>query len=348
MEIVSLGIFSIITEIMNKINAVITGTGSYAPQYVLTNEEISTMVDTNDEWITKRVGIKERHILKPEEGKGITYLAEKAIIDLKSRKDFDPLEIEAIIFATTTPDYVLPNSASLIAYKTGMTNAFGFDLSAACSGYIFGLDVAHAYITSGKYKKVLLIAGDVLSVVTDYQDRNTCPIFADSCSATLLEATGEAIGIIDFDLHSDGNSLEILHMYGGGSINPASHETVDQHLHYIWQDGKVVFKRAVTDMSNACLELMKRHHLSIDDIDWIIPHQANIRIINAMAERLGAPVEKVGINIGKYGNTSAGSIPLCLREWEPKFRKGDNIILAAFGGGFTWGATYMKWGYDPA
>ena len=333
---------------MNKINAVITGIGSYYPHYVLTNEEISTMVDTNDEWITKRVGIKERRILKPEEGKGVTYLAEKALADLKSKKDFDPLEIEAIIFATTTPDYLIPNAASLFAYKTGMTNAFGFDLGAACSGYIFGLDVAQAYIASGKYKKVILIAGDVLSAVTDYQDRNTCPIFADGCGATLLEATTENVGIIDSDLHSDGNSLETLHLYGGGSVNPASHETVDQRLHYIWQDGKAVFKRAVTDMSASCLTLMARHHLSIEDINWVVPHQANIRIIQAAAERMGVPIEKVGINIEKYGNTSAGSIPLCLRDLESKLRKGDNVILTAFGGGFTWGATYLKWGYDPS
>ena len=348
MKYLFLGIFSIITENMSKINAVITGIGSYVPKYVLTNEEISTFVDTNDEWITKRIGIKERRILKPEEGRGINYLAEKAIADLRSKNNFDPLEIEAIIFATSTPDYILPNSASLIAYQTGMTNAFGFDLGAACSGYIFGLDVAQAYILSGKYKKVLLIAGDVLSVVTDYQDRNTCPIFADSCSATLLEATTEDVGIIDSDLHSDGNSLETLHMYGGGSVNPASHESIDKRLHYIWQDGKIVFKRAVIDMSNACFELMKRHNLSLADIDWIVPHQANIRIINAVAERMGVPMEKVGINIEKYGNTSAGSIPLCLHGLESKLRKGDNIILTAFGAGFTWGATYLKWGYEPA
>ena len=333
---------------MNKINAVITGIGSYVPKYVLTNDEISQLVDTSDEWIAKRIGIKERRILKPEEGKGVTYLAEKAIEDLRSRKDFDPLEIEAIVFATTTPDYMLPNSASLIAYRMGMTKAFGFDLSAACSGYIFGLDVGQAYITSGKYKKVLVVAGDVLSAVTDTLDRNTCPIFSDSCSATLLEATTEDVGIIDSSLHSDGNSLETLHMYGGGSVNPASHETVDNRMHYIWQDGQVVFKHAVTRMSDSCLAVMNRNHLSIDDIKWIIPHQANIRIINAVANRLDIPLNKVSINIEKYGNSSAGTIPLCISEWESQFRKGDKIILTAFGAGFTWGATYLIWGYDPA
>jgi len=333
---------------MKKINAVITGIGSYIPQYVLTNEEISSLVDTSDEWIEKRIGIKERRILKPEEGQGITYLAEKAINDLRSKRDFDPLEIEAVIFATTTPDYMLPNSASLIAYRMGMTKAFGFDLSAACSGYIFGLDVGQAYIISGKYKKILLIAGDVLSAVTDTMDRNTCPIFSDSCSATLLEATTEDVGIIDSILHCDGNSLEYLHMYGGGSVNPASHETVDNRMHYIWQDGKIVFKRAVSDMSDACLEIMERNRLTIDDITWIIPHQANIRIINAVANRLDIPLEKVSVNIERYGNSSAGTIPLCINEWESQFRKGDIIILTAFGAGFTWGATYLKWGYDPS
>ena len=331
---------------MGKLNAVITGIGSYTPKYVLTNSEISKFVETSDEWIEKRIGIKERRILKPEEGKGITYLAEKAFNDLRRKKDFDPLEIEAIIFATSTPDYILPNSASLIAYRTGMTNAFGFDLGAACSGYIYGLEVAQAFIASGKYKKVMVIAGDVLSTITDFLDRNTCPIFSDSCSATLLEATTEDIGIIDSVLHSDGNSLEHLNILGGGSINPASHETVDKRLHFIWQDGKVVFKRAVTEMSDSCFELMKRHNLSIDDIDWIIPHQANLRIINAVADRMNVPIEKVTINIEKYGNSSAGTIPLCVHEWESQFRKGDKIILTAFGGGFTWGATYLKWGYD--
>jgi len=333
---------------MKKINAVITGIGSYTPQYVLTNDEISTLVETSDEWISKRIGINERRILKPEEGKGISYLAEKALEDLKSKKDFNPLEIEAIIFATSTSDYSLPNSASLFAYRTGMTNAFGFDLSAACSGYIFGLDVGQAYITSGKYKKVLVVSGDVLSTVTDYMDRNTCPIFSDSCSVSLLEATTEDVGIIDSILHSDGNSIEYLNMLGGGSVNPASHETIDKRMHYIWQDGKVVFKRAVTDMGNACLELMQRNHLTIDDLKWIIPHQANIRIINAIAERIDIPMEKVTVNIERFGNSSAGTIPLCINEWESEFRKGDKIILTAFGAGFTWGATYLKWGYDPA
>jgi 3-oxoacyl-[acyl-carrier-protein] synthase-3 len=332
---------------MSKLHAVITGVGGYTPKYVMTNEEISSLVETSDEWIAKRIGIKERRILKSEEGKGVTYLAEKAIEDLKTKNDFDPLSVEAVIFATTTPDYLLPNSASLVAYRTGMTNAFGFDLGAACSGYLYALEVGQSFIASGKYKKILVIAGDVLSCVTDYQDRNTCPIFADACGVVLLEATiDEEIGIVDGVLFSDGNSLDQLHMLGGGSVNPASHESVDQRMHFIWQDGKVVFKRAVIEMANACESVLKRNNLTKNDVDWIIPHQANMRIIEAVASRLELPLEKVMINIDKYGNSSAGTIPICLWEWEPKLKRGDNIILTAFGAGFTWGAIYLKWGYN--
>ncbi|MDR3220325.1 MAG: ketoacyl-ACP synthase III [Dysgonamonadaceae bacterium] len=332
---------------MSKVHAVITGIGGYVPQYVMTNEEISTLVDTSDEWITKRIGIKERRVLKPEEGIGITYLAGKAIENLRSRKNFDPLEIEAVIFATSTPDYILPNAASLIAYRTGMANAFGFDMGAACSGFVFALEVGQALITSGKYKKVMVFAGDTLSVLTDYQDRNTCPIFSDGCGVALLEATtDEEIGIIDAVLHSDGNSLAHLHMLGGGSVNPASHESVDKKMHFIWQDGKIVFKRAVTEMAKSCEELLKKNQLTKTDVQWIIPHQANMRIIEAVASRLDVPIEKVMVNIAKYGNSSAGTIPLCLWDLEPKLRKGDNVILTAFGAGFTWGALYLKWGYD--
>ena len=332
---------------MNKIHAVITGIGAYVPQYKLTNEEISTMVDTSDEWIVKRIGIKERHILKPEEGSGLSYLAVKAIEDLKSKNDFNPLEIEAVICATTTPDYLIPNTAAITAHKTGMTNAFCFDLNAACSGFIYALEVGNSFITSGKYKKVLVIAGDVLSTVTDYQDRNTCPIFADACGVALLEATTENTGIIDSVMHSNGNSVEYLHLYGGGSVHPASYESIDERLHFIKQEGKVVFKHAVSSMADACDEVLNRNNVSKADIDWVVPHQANLRIIDAVASRLGVPVEKVMINIEKYGNSSAGTIPLCLWEWESQLHKGDNIVLTAFGGGFTWGAIYLKWGYDP-
>lgn len=334
---------------MNKIHSVITAIGGYVPQYILTNEEISQYVDTNDEWITKRIGIKERRILKPEEGSGVSYLSLKAIEDLKTRHEFNPLEIEAVIVATSTPDYVLPNTGALIAFREGMTNAFCFDLSAACSGFIYALEVGEAFIASGKYKKIMVVGGDILSVVTDTQDRNTCPIFADGCGVAILEATtDENIGIVDSIMKTDGNSLEFLHMYGGGSVNPASHETVDKRMHYIWQDGKVVFKHAVSMMTESCCELLKRANYSKDDVDWIIPHQANLRIIDAVAHHLGISKERVMINIEKYGNTSAGTIPLGLWEMEQKgmLKKGDNLVLTAFGAGFTWGAVLLKWGYD--
>ncbi|GHT78371.1 3-oxoacyl-[acyl-carrier-protein] synthase 3 [Bacteroidia bacterium] len=331
---------------MCKIHAAITGVGGYVPNYRLTNEELSTIVETSDEWITKRIGIKERRILKPEEGRGISYLAVKAIEDLQSRRPFNPLEVEAVIFATTTPDYGLPSSAALTAAQTGMTNAFCFDMEAACSGFIYALDIADGFVSSGKYKKVMVIAGDILSSVTDYEDRNTCPIFADGCGCVLVEATTEEVGLMDSILRSDGSTPEHLHMYGGGSVYPASHETVEQRMHYIWQDGRIVFKRAVSSMVDACEELLKRNNLSKENVDWIVPHQANLRIIDAVAYHLNVPREKVMINIEKYGNTSAGTIPLCLWEWENRLHKGDNLILTAFGAGFTWGAVYLKWGYN--
>ncbi|BAG84013.1 MAG: ketoacyl-ACP synthase III [Candidatus Azobacteroides pseudotrichonymphae] len=331
---------------MNKIHAVITGIGGYVPEYKLTNEEISTMVDTSDEWILKRIGIKERRILKPEEGKGITYLALKAIEDLKSRHDFDPLEIDAVLFATATPDYPFPNSASLIAHKVGITNAFGFDMEAACSGFIYALEVAQGFIVSGKHKKVMIIAGDVLSVFIDYSDRNTSPIFGDGCGCALVEATMEDIGLVDSIMRCDGSIPESLHVYGGGSVNPTTYETINNKLHYVWQDGKVVFRHAVSNMADTCQKLISKNNLSKDEIDWVVPHQANLRIIDAVTNHLKISRERVMINIEKYGNTGAASIPLCLCEWESKLHKGDKMIFTAFGAGFTWGATYLKWGYD--
>ncbi|MDR1562893.1 MAG: ketoacyl-ACP synthase III [Dysgonamonadaceae bacterium] len=331
---------------MSKIRAVITGVGGYVPDYKLTNEEISTYVDTSDEWITQRIGIKERRILKPQEGVGISYLAQRAIEDMQNKHPFDPLSVEAIIFATSTPDYILPNAASLVAFKTGMKKAFGFDLSAACSGFIYALETANNFILSGRYKKVLVIAGDVLSVVTDTLDRNTCPIFSDACGVVLVEAQESEEGIIDSVLHVDGDSVENLHMLGGGSINPASHETVDKRMHYIWQNGKVVFKKAVTSMADTCEEIIRRNNLTKDEVQWVVPHQANLRIIEAVASRLDLPLSKVMVNIEKYGNSSAGTIPICLWDWEKIMRKGDNVILTAFGAGYTWGAVYLKWGYD--
>ncbi|MDR0686258.1 MAG: ketoacyl-ACP synthase III [Dysgonamonadaceae bacterium] len=331
---------------MGKTRAVITGIGGYVPNYRLTNEEISTYVDTSDEWITQRIGIKERRILKPEEGVGVSYLAQRAIEDMQSKRPFDPLSVEAIIFATSTPDYILPNTASLVAFRTGMKNAFGFDLSAACSGFVYALETANNFILSGRYRRVMVIAGDVLSVVTDTLDRNTCPIFSDACGVVFVEAQESEEGIIDSVLHVDGDSVENLHMLGGGSVNPASHETVDRRMHYIWQNGKAVFKKAVTSMADTCEEILLRNNLTKNDVQWVVPHQANLRIIEAIAGRLVLPLSKVMVNIEKYGNSSAGTIPLCLCDWEKIMRKGDNVILTAFGAGYTWGAVYLKWGYD--
>ncbi|MDR1738943.1 MAG: ketoacyl-ACP synthase III [Candidatus Symbiothrix sp.] len=330
---------------MNPIHAVISAIGGYVPNYHLTNAELSTKVDTSDEWITKRIGIKERRILKPEEGQGVSFLAIKAIENMQKKHSFDPLEVEAVIFATSTPDYLLPNTAALVAAKTGMTRAFAFDLEAACGGFIYALEVANCLVTSGRYKKVMILAGDVLSVVTDYTDRNTCPIFADGCGCALVEATTEPIGIVDSVLQSDGSHPEYLHMYGGGSVNPSSPDTLAQRMHYIWQDGKVVFKHAVSNMVASCDALIDRNQLSKDEITWVVPHQANLRIIESVAGHLGVPHDKVMINIDKYGNTSAASIPLCLWDWEDRLKKGDKILLTAFGAGFTWGAIYLKWGY---
>ncbi len=333
-------------SIMDKINAVITGVGGYVPNYVMTNEEVSRMVDTSDEWIMTRIGIKERRILRKEEGVGVSFMAVKAVAELLRKTKTDPMEVEAIVFATSTPDYVMPNTAALVADRLGMKNAFGFDLSAACSGFLYGLEVANAFITSGKYKKIMVIAGDQLSSVTNYADRNTCPIFADGCGAVLLEATTEDVGIVDSIMKADGIGIKYLIQKAGGSVFPATHETVDNNEHTIWQDGKVVFKYAVSNMSDTCVALMERNNLTNENIQWLVPHQANMRIIDAVGKRMGLPGEKVMVNIEKYGNTSAGTIPLCLWDYESKLKKGDNLVLTAFGAGFTWGAIYLKWGYN--
>ncbi|MDR0231537.1 MAG: ketoacyl-ACP synthase III [Dysgonamonadaceae bacterium] len=334
---------------MDKINAVITGVAGYVPNYVMTNEEISQIVDTSDEWIMSRIGIKERRILKKEEGVGVSHMAIKAVEELMRKTSLNPLEVNAVVFATTTPDYMMPNAASLVSTHLGMKNAFGFDLSAACSGFIFGLEVGSGLITSGRHKKVIVIAGDMLSSITNYEDRNTAPIFGDGCGAVLLEPTTENIGIIDAVLRSEAvGGISHLSIKAGGSANPASHETVDNNEHKIYQEGKVVFKHAVSNMSDSCVEIMKRNYLTPEDVQWVIPHQANLRIIDAVTRRLEVSFsEKVMINIEKYGNTSAASIPLCLWDYESKLKKGDNMVLTAFGAGFTWGAVYLKWGYDP-
>ena len=331
---------------MSKINAVITGIGGYVPEDVLTNEDISKMVDTTDEWIMTRVGIKERRILRGE-GKGTSFMAIRAVNELLAKTGVDPMDIEVVIFTTPTPDYHFPPSASIVAYQTGCRNAFWFDMQGACAGFLYGLETAANFIRAGRYKKVILIAGDKMTAITDYTDRTTCPLFGDACGAVLLEPTEEEIGVMDSLLRVDGSGMEHLIMPAGGSAYPPTYETIDKHLHCVHQDGKYVFKYAVSYMADAAAEIAERNGLTEDTIDWIVPHQANLRIIDATARRLGVKdMNKVMINIQKYGNTSSGTIPICLWEWENKLKKGDNLILAAFGAGFTWGSIYLKWGYD--
>ena len=331
---------------MGRINAIITGIGGYVPDYVLTNEELSRMVDTNDEWIMTRVGIKERRILT-EEGLGTSYMARKAAKELIRKTGVNLDEIDALIVATSTADYHYPSTASIVIGKLGLKNAMAFDFWAACCGFIYSLDVATSMIQSGRYKKIILIGADKMSSATDYKDRSTCPLFGDGAGAVLLEATEEeGIGLTDSYLRTDGIGLPFLHMKAGGSVSPASHFTVDHRMHYTYQEGRTVFRYAVTNMSNDCELIAQRNGLSKDNIDWVIPHQANMRIIEAVAKRLEMPMEKVMVNIERFGNTSAATIPLALWEYEPKLRKGDNIIMTAFGAGFVHGANYVRWAYD--
>ncbi len=330
---------------MEKINAVITGIGGYVPEDVLTNDELCKMVDTTDEWIMTRVGIKERRILRGE-GRGTSYMGIQAVKQLLEKTKVDPEEIEVIMVASTTPDYHFPMTASIIAYQTGCKNAFTFDMQGACAGFLYALETGSNYIRSGRYKKVIVVAGDKMTAITDYTDRTTCPLFGDGCGAVLLEPTTDEIGVMDTILRTNGIGLPHLIMKAGGSAYPPSYQTIDNHEHFVYQDGRTVFKYAVTSMADVAAEIAKRNNLSDQDIAWIVPHQANLRIIDATAKRLGVPMEKVMINIQKYGNTSAGTIPLCLWEWEKQLKKGDNLILAAFGAGFTWGSVYLKWGYD--
>jgi 3-oxoacyl-[acyl-carrier-protein] synthase-3 len=329
---------------MSKIHAAITAVNGYVPDYVLTNQELETMVDTNDEWITTRTGIKERRILKGE-GLGTSDLAVPAVNGLLKKRGIGADEIDLIIFCTTTPDRVFPATANILADKIGAKNAWGYDLSAACSGFLFGLATGSQFIESGKHKKVLVIGGDKMSSITNYQDRATCIIFGDGCGAVLLEPDTEGNGIIDSILKSDGSGVPYLHQKAGGSVKPATHETVDAREHYAYQEGPAVFKFAVTNMADVAAEVMERNNLSSADIAWLVPHQANKRIIDATANRTGVSADKVMVNIERYGNTTNGTIPLCLWEWESKLKKGDNLILAAFGGGFTWGSVYLKWSY---
>tara|TARA_B100000780_G_scaffold252809_1_gene200116 strand:- start:1582 stop:2571 length:990 start_codon:yes stop_codon:yes gene_type:complete len=329
---------------MSKITAAITGVNGWTPEYRLTNKELSTLVDTNDEWITSRTGIKERRILKGE-GLGSSDLGANAIKGLLKKKNMKAEEIDLIICATATPDMLFPATACIIADKVGAKNAFGFDLMAACSGFLFALATASKFIETGSYKKIIVVGADKMSSIVDYTDRQTCVIFGDGAGAVLLEPTEDGLGIQDSIMKTDGSGRDYLHMKGGGSVNPSTHETVDAKDHYIYQDGKTVFKFAVTNMADVSAEIMERNNLAGDDIAWLVPHQANKRIIDATARRMGVGTDKVMLNIQKYGNTTNGTIPLCLWEWEDKLKKGDNLVLAAFGGGFTWGSIYLKWAY---
>jgi 3-oxoacyl-[acyl-carrier-protein] synthase-3 len=329
----------------NKITAAITGVSGYVPDYVLTNKELETMVDTNDEWITSRTGIKERRILK-EEGKGTSDLAVPAVKSLLEKTNTKPEEVDLLITATVTPDFQFPATANIISDKVGLVNAFSYDIAAACSGFIYSVATASKFIESGQYKKVIVVGADKMSSIIDYEDRATCIIFGDGGGAIMLEPNEEGLGINDSILRTDGAGRKFLHQKAGGSVKPASHETVDAREHYVYQEGAQVFKSAVSNMADVSKEIMDRNGLVAEDIKWLVPHQANLRIIDATQRRMGLPKERVMINIQKYGNTTNGTIPLCLWEWEDQLHKGDNIVLSAFGGGFTWGAIYLKWAYD--
>lgn len=328
---------------MSKIHAAITAVNAYVPEYILTNQELEKMVDTNDEWIVTRTGIKERRILKGN--LGTSDMGAKAVEGLLKKRGIGAEEIDMIIFCTTTPDMVFPASANILAHKVGAINAWGYDLNAACSGFLFGLATGSQFIESGKHKKVLVVGGDKMSSIINYKDRTSCIIFGDGCGAVLLEPNTEGYGVIDSILKSDGSGGPYLCQKAGGSLRPASHETVDNDEHFLHQEGQAVFKFAVTNMADVAAEIMEKNNLTSENVDWLVPHQANKRIIDATSTRCGIDSEKVMINIEKYGNTTNGTIPLCLWEWESKLKKGDNLILAAFGGGFTWGSLYLKWAY---
>lgn len=329
---------------MNKITAAITAVGAYVPDYVLSNQVLETLVDTNDEWITTRTGIKERRLLK-EEGKGTSFMAIKAAQNLLKKANLDAKEIDLVIMATATPDMPVASTGVYVATEIGATNAFAFDLQAACSSFLYGMSVASAYIASGKYKKVLLIGSDKMSSIIDYTDRATCIIFGDGAGAVLFEPNAEGLGLQDEILKSDGIGREFLKIEAGGSILPPSEETVKNKQHFVFQDGKTVFKYAVSGMADVSEKIMERNNLTHDDVNWLVAHQANRRIIDATANRMGLDESKVLINIQKYGNTTSATLPLLLSDFENQLKKGDNIIFAAFGGGFTWGAIYLKWAY---
>ena len=329
---------------MKKIHAAITGIQGYVPDYILDNKELEELVDTNDEWIVTRTGIKERRILKGK--KGSSDLGAEAIKGLLDKTNTSAEEIDLIICATVTPDMLFPSTACLIADKIGAGNICAFDISAACSGFLYALTTASKFIESGSHKKVIVVGCDKMSSIVDYTDRTTCVLFGDGAGAVLLEPNTDGLGIMDYILKSDGSGGEFLKMKAGGSLHPASHETVDAREHFVSQDGQPVFKKAVKSMADVSEEIMKKNNLSSDDIAWLVPHQANKRIIDATSRRMGVGDEKVMLNIERYGNTTAGTIPLCLWDWEDQIKKGDNLVLAAFGGGFTWGSIYLKWAYD--
>jgi 3-oxoacyl-[acyl-carrier-protein] synthase-3 len=329
---------------MSKITAAITGVAGYLPEKVMTNFDLEKIIDTSDEWITTRTGIKTRHILP--DGEGTSDIGSRAVQKLLKKKNIDPKEIDLLICATVTPDYPFPATANVISDKVGMTNAWSFDINAACSGFIYSLVTASQFIETGKYKKVIVVGADKMTSILDYEDRATCVIFGDGGGAVLLEPNEEGLGVIDSVLKSDGEGRKYLIQPAGGSVNPPSHETVEKRMHYVHQEGKAVFKFAVTNMAGVSAEIMERNNLTSEDVDWLVPHQANLRIIDATANRMGLPSEKVMVNIQKYGNTTAGTLPLCLSDWENQLKKGDNLVLSAFGGGFTWGAVYLKWAYN--
>jgi 3-oxoacyl-[acyl-carrier-protein] synthase-3 len=330
---------------MSKITAAITAVGGYVPEYVLSNKELETMVDTNDEWITARTGIKERRILKDKD-KGTSFLAIEAAKNLLQKNNTDPKEIDMVIMATATPDMPVAVTGAYVASQIGADNAFSYDLMAACSSFLFGMSIAAKYIESGSYKKVLLVGADKMSSIIDYKDRTTCIIFGDGAGAALFEPNFEGLGVQDEYLRTDGNGRDSLKVDAGGSLLPPSIETVNNNQHVVYQDGKTVFKFAVTRMADVSEKILKRNNLTGDDIQWLVPHQANNRIIEATSKRMNLPDEKVMKNIHKYGNTTSATLPLCLFEYEKKLKKGDKLVFAAFGGGFTWGAMYLTWSYD--
>lgn len=330
---------------MGKITAAITGVAGFVPDYVLTNQELSQMVDTTDEWIMTRIGIKERRILKGE-GKGTSDMAAPAVKQLLEKTNTHPDEVDMLICGVVTPDMQFPATANIISDKVGIKNAFGYDLNAGCSSFLYALVTASKFIESGTHKKVIVVGADKMSSITDYTDRATCPIFGDGAGAVMLEPSLEGFGVLDSIMQVDGSGRKHLHQVAGGSMYPASIETVQKRQHFIYQEGQPVFKSAVSNMADTAVEIMNRNSITPETLAWLVPHQANMRIIEATAKRMGIKKEQVMINIERYGNTTSGTIPLCLWEWEPLLRKGDNVIIATFGAGFTWGATYLKWAYD--